>query len=72
MNYWIPINKQHGPSVAYLPVSDAEKAAMEADPMTKGKYTFQAVAPESAPKAAKPKAEKVTPVGVEIPDEPKQ
>lgn len=71
---WIPVNKKHGPNVEYPPVTDAEKAAMEADPQTKGKYTFKA-AGDAVPKVAakpKPKEEKLVPVGVDIPDEPKE
>lgn len=71
---WIPVNKKHGPNVEYPPVTDAEKAAMESDPVTKGKYTFKA-AGDAVPKvAAKPKLEKekLVPVGVDIPDEPKE
>jgi len=69
---WTPRNKKTG--IDYPPVSDAEKLAMEADPQTKGKYTFRADAnavPKSAPKA-KSKEEKLVPVGVDIPDEPKE
>lgn len=69
---WIPVNKKHGPSVEYPPVTDAEKAAMEADPQTKGKYTFKAAGDAVPKQAAKPKAEKekLVPIGVDIPDEP--
>ena len=71
---WIPVNKKHGPSVEYPPVTDAEKAAMEADPQTKGKYTFKVASGDVAPKQAakqKPEKEKLVPIGVDIPEEPK-
>lgn len=67
---WTPTNKKTG--VEYDPVTDAEKTAMEADPQTKGKYTFKVASGDAAPKqAAKPKAEKekLVPMGVNIPED---
>lgn len=66
---WIPRNRKTG--IDYDPVTDAEKAAMEADPNLKGKYTFKA-AGDAVPKvAAKPKIkeEKLVPIGVNPPED---
>lgn len=72
MSNWTPRNKKTG--IEYPPVSDAEKAAMESDPATKGKYTFKPTADESPKQPTKPKAEKekLTPIGVEPPNEPNE
>ena len=69
---WIPRNKKTG--IDYPPISDAEKAAMESNFVTKGKYTFRADGSAVPKVAAKPmpEKEKLMPVGVDIPDEPKQ
>ena len=62
---WIPRNKKTG--IDYPPISDAEKAAMESDFVTKGKYTFRADGSAVPKVAAKtnPKVEKLVPVGVD-------
>lgn len=62
---WIPRNKRTG--LDYDPVTDAEKTAMEADPQTKGKYTFRADGSTVSKIAAKAKSreEKLMPVGVD-------
>lgn len=41
MKQWIPTNKATG--VVYPPITEAEKLAYEADPVSKGKYTFKAI-----------------------------
>lgn len=65
---WIPVNKKTG--IEYPPVTDAEKAAMESDPQTKGKYRFK-TAPGEVPKVPKNAKEKaLKPIGIEIPEEP--
>ena len=68
MATWIPKNKVTG--VQYPEVDDAGRSHYEADPMTKGKYTFLPVT-SPAPKAAQNKSEKAkapaAPVGVEPP-----
>lgn len=74
MASWTPVNKKTG--VEYPPVNDAERAAMESDPQTKGKYRFKAVShdaamPKETPKPTK-KEEKTPvfkPIGVDL-DEP--
>lgn len=58
---WIPKNKTTG--VTYPPVDDAGRAAMEADPQTKGKYLFLKSGAEAAVKSVAVKAAK-EPVGV--------
>lgn len=60
---WIPRNKTTG--VEYPAITDAEKAQWEADPMTKGRYTYKAA--EQAPKKAQSAPKK--PVGVPDPQE---
>ena len=63
---WIPTNRKT--EVKYPPVTDAEKAAMEADPNLKGKYTFRVASGDAAPKQAakpKPEKEKLVPIGVD-------
>lgn len=72
MANWIPQNKITG--VKYPPVDDAGKAAYENDPQTKGKYRFLVTdnEPEKIIKALSKKPEKITPVGVTIPEETEQ
>lgn len=71
MANWIPQNKTTG--VKYPPVDDAGKAAYENDPQTKGKYRFL-VTDEQPAKTKQPakKEEKITPVGVTVPEETEQ
>lgn len=72
MANWIPQNKTTG--VKYPPVDDAGKAAYENDPQTKGKYRFL-ITDEQPAKPKTPtnkKEEKITPVGVTIPEETEQ
>ncbi len=56
MKQYIPTNKATG--VVYPPITEAEKLAYEADPVSKGKYTFKAIEFNDTPKEVSKPTEK--------------
>lgn len=66
---WIPKNKKTGQ--VYLALDDKAKAAQEAHPSTKGKYTYAMVPGSDAPKVERPQRLS-EPVGRKKEEEPEQ